>query len=378
MKQPNDTGLDAAIEKYAEALDLDPRYALAYANLGIAYGRLYAMHRDPGALELARSNCRRALTLDPDLVDGHLAMGGVFNLSGDEHGALDEFAKVLELDPSNASAMIWQGQTYERLNRWVDAEQSFNRVFQVRPNYWLAYHELATVFNGQGKYQKAIKNFRAATLAAPGNSQAFANLGGEYLQVGDFAQATEFLKKSLALSPNDLAAVNTSLALRYQGKPAEALPYAQKAVELNPTDDTNWLELGDCYSSLRKHDKEAKAAYLRAAQETENHLRTDPTEGPSVMRLALYQVKLGTQQNALSLMKKAEALGSDDMDSQLYKARILELIGQRDEALATLKTCFRRGATTLQFAPFPDMESLRRDPRYREMLPANASTPEIN
>ena len=378
MKQPNDTGLDAAIDKYAEAVDLDPHYAIAYANLGIAYGRLYAMRHDSGALELARRNCRRALTLNPNLVDGHLAMGGVFNLSGDEHGALDEFAKVLKLDPSNPRALVWQGQTYERLNRWADAEHSFKRVLQERPNYWLAYHELATALNGQGKYQEAIEQFRAATLAAPGNSQAFANLGGEYLQVGDFAQATESLKKSVALSPNDLAAVNTSLALRYQGKPAEALPYAQKAVELNPTEDTNWLELGDCYSSLQKHDNEARAAYLRAAQETEKHLRTDPTDGRSVMLLALYQVKSGTVQSALSLIKKAEALGADDMDSQLFKARILELIGKRDEALATLAVCFRRGATALQFAPFPDMDSLRRDPRYRQMLPPNTSTSEID
>ncbi len=378
MKQPNDTGLEEAIKKYSEAVDIDPQYALAYANLGIAYGRLYAIRHESVALELARRNCRRALTLDPNLVDGHLAMGGVFNLSGDEHGALEEFAKVLQLDPSNPRALVWQGQTYERLNRWADAEQSFKRVLQERPNYWLAYHELATALNGQGKYQEAIEKFRAATLAAPGNSQAFANLGGEYLQVGDFAQATESLKKSFALQPNDLAAVNTSLALRYQGKPAEALPYARKAVELNPTEDTNWLELGDCYSSLHKHDNEAKAAYLRAAQEAENHLKTDPTDGASVMLLALYQVKSGTPQNAPSLMKKAEALGADDMDSQLFKARILELIGKRDEALATLAACFRRGATTLQFAPFPDMDSLRRDPRYREMLPSNASTSQID
>jgi eukaryotic-like serine/threonine-protein kinase len=378
MKQQNDTGLDAAIDKYAEAVDLDPRYALAYAKLGIAYGRLYAMRHDPSALELARANCRRALTLDPNLVDGHLALGGVFNLSGDEKNALKEFAKVLQLDPSNPRALVWQGQTYERLNRWADAEQSFKRVLQERPNYWLAYHELATALNGQGKYHEAIEQFRAATVAAPGNSQAFANLGGEYLQVGDFTHAAESLKKSLALLPNDLAAVNTSLALRYQGKPSEALPYAQKAVELNPTEDTNWLELGDCYSSLRYHDNEAKAAYRRAAQETENRLRTDPTDGASVMLLALYQVKSGTLQNASSLIKKAEALGADDMDSQLFKARILELLGKRDEALATLAVCFRRGATTLQFAPFPDMDSLRRDPRYLEMLPSNASSSQID
>ncbi len=367
MKQPNDTGLEAAIDKYKEAVDLDPQYALAHAKLGFAYGRLYAIRHDPGALELARGNCERALTLEPDLVDGHLELGSVLKQSGDERGALDEFAKVLKLDPSNPTALVWQGQTYARLNRWVDAERTFNRVLQERPNNWLAYNELGAALNMQGKYQEAIEKFRAATLAAPGNAQAFANLGGEYLQIGDFAQAAESLKKSLALAPDDLAAVNTSLALRLQDKPAEALPYAQKAVELNPTEDTNWLELGDCYSSLRNHENDAKAAYVRAAQETEKHLRTDPTNGANVMLLALYQVKSGNSQNALALVKKAELLGANDMDSQLFKARILELLGQRDQALATLASCFRRGASALQFAPFPDMDSLRRDPRYQKI-----------
>jgi len=368
MKQPNDEGLDAAIAKYKEAVDLDPQYAIAHARLGIAFGHLYGLRRDPAALELARGNCERALMLEPNLVDGHLALALVFEQTGDERGALDEITKALKLDPSNPRALLWQGQIFGRLNHWADAEDSFKRVLQERPNSWVAYNEWGVVLNGLGKYQEAIEKFRAASLAAPGNSQALGNLGGAYLQIGDFTQATEALKKSLALQPNDLAAVNASLALRYQGKFAEALPFAQQAVQLNSTDDTNWLELGECYSSLGNHVSEAKSAYLRAAQETEKYLRTDPTNGPSWMRLALYQVKSGNQHDSLALIQKAESLGANDMDSQLFKARILELLGKRDEALATLAACFRKGATSLQFAPFPDMESLRRDPRYLAMM----------
>ena len=56
------------------------------------------------------------------------------------------------------------------------------------------------------------------------------------------------------------------------------------------------------------------------------------------------------------------------MDSQVYKARILELLGKREDALATLTACSQRGATELQFAPFPDMQSLRKDPRYLRIM----------
>jgi eukaryotic-like serine/threonine-protein kinase len=370
MKQPNDAGLGAAIEKYKQTVDLDPQWALGYAKLGIAYGRLYEIQRDPAALDLSRRNCARSLMLEPALVEGHLAQGLLLEQTGDEQGALDEIAKALKLDPSNTNALAWQGQIYGRLGRWADAENSFRRVLQERPNAWVAYNEWGVVLNGLGRYQEAIEKFRAASLAAPGNSQAFGNLGGAYLQVGDFAQATEALKESLTLKPNDLAAVNASLALRYQGKLGEALPFAQQAVQLNPAEDTNWLELGECYSSLRDRESEAKAAYLRAAQQAQEHLRTDATDGASWMLLALYQVKSGNPHNALALMKKAESLGASDMDSQLFKARILELLGNRDAALATLSICFRKGATSLQFAPFPDMGSLRRDPRYLAMVRA--------
>ena len=158
----------------------------------------------------------------------------------------------------------------------------------------------------------------------------------------------------------------------------EALPFARKAVELNPALDANWLELGDCYFSLRNHQSEAKNAYLRAAKEAERHLATDPTNGPSWMLLALYKVKSGSPQDAPSLIEKAESLGARDMDSQLYKGRTLELLGKREEALTTFAACFRRGATDVQVAAFPDLQSLRKDPRYRQLAGSKSIAPVSN
>jgi eukaryotic-like serine/threonine-protein kinase len=375
-KQPNDSGLDAAIEQYKQAVDLDPRYAIAHARLALAYIRLYAIRRVPEALDLAYGNCQVALSLHPGLADGHLALASVFERTGNEQGALDEMAKALSLNPSDPRILVWQAQIYDRLNRWEDAEKAFRRALKEHPNYWLAYNELGFGLHGQAKYQEAIQEFRAASLAAPRNSMALSNLGAEYLQIGDFAEALESLKRSLALEPDsDFAAANTSLALRYRDKYEQALPFARKAVQLNPALDTNWLELAECLSSLRNHQADAKDAYLRAAKEAERHLLTDPADGPSWMLLALYKVKSGSAQNAPLLMERAESLGARDMDSQIYKARILELLGKRDEALTTLAACARKGATDFQVAPFPDVQQLRRDPRYRQMMQAKALIP---
>jgi serine/threonine protein kinase/Tfp pilus assembly protein PilF len=367
-KQPNDAGLDEAIDNYKQAVDIDPRFALAHAKLAQAYGRLYAIRRDPAALDLAMRNCNVALSLNPDMVDGHLARALVLQQTGDEQGALDETAKAFVLDPSNPTTLLWQAEIYTRLNRWKDAEQTYQRILKERPNSWTAYNDLGFALHGQGKYREAIQAFRAASLAAPRSSMALSNLGAEYLQVGEFAEATESLKRSIDLDPGYAeSATNMSLALRYQRKYEEALSFALKAVELNPADDAYWLELGECYSSLHGRQKEAKAAYVMAAKEAEKHLQTDATDGPSWMLLALYQVKSGDSQIAPSLIKKAESLGADDLDSQIYKVRILELLGRRKEALATLVVCFQKGATVLQLAPFPDLQSLRADPEYQQI-----------
>jgi eukaryotic-like serine/threonine-protein kinase len=373
-KQPNDAGLNAAIEKYKEAVDLDPRYALAHAKLGQAYGRFYAIRREPAALDLARANCTTALWLNPNLVEGHMDLALVMQETGDEQGALDELAKALALDPQNPTALLWQAQIYTRLGRWAETGRSYSRLLKERPNYWVAYHEWGIALHNQGKFSQAINAYRAASLAAPESSLALTGLGAEYLQVGRFAEATETLKKSLALDPgSDEAAADISLALRYQRKYEEALPFALKAVKLNPGYDTNWLELGECYSSSHRHG-EAKSAYMQAATQAERHLQTDATDGPSWMLLSLYKVKSGNPKAAAGLIEKAENMGANDIDSQIYKVRILELLGKRDEALTTLAACVRSGATDVQFQPFPDMQSFREDPRYRALIRTQFAT----
>ena len=70
-KQQNDSGLDAAIEQYKQATDLDPRYAIAHARLALAYSRLYAIRRIPKLLtsliEIVRWRYRWTLVLPTDI-----------------------------------------------------------------------------------------------------------------------------------------------------------------------------------------------------------------------------------------------------------------------------------------------------------------------
>ena len=365
LRQDDDTGLSGAIVKYREAVNLDPQYAMAFAKLAQAYARSFVLSRDVGALHLARANSDHAISLDRRLVDGYLSRAAIFEITGEEQSALHEIGNALSFDPSNPKALLWQAQIYSRLNRWPDAERAFHRLIAERPNLWLIYNELGFALHGEGRSKDAIEAFRTAATAAPGNAMVVTNLGLELLQVEAFTEAVKCLSRGLALQPNyDAALSGMSMALRFQKQAPEALPFALKATEANPKEDTNWLELGECYAALAHRSRDARAAYLRASTEAAEHLHMDPTDGPLWILLALYQVKTGSAAAASASLQRAESFGVDDMDSALCKVRVFELLGQREAALFALKRAFGRGATRRQIERCFDLNALRSDTRY--------------
>jgi eukaryotic-like serine/threonine-protein kinase len=372
-KKPNDDGLKAAIENYKAATEADSDYAAAYAKLGVAYTRLYDLDDDPGALQLAQGNAEKAMQLDKNSPDAHLALAFVFEKRGNQDRALDEIHRALELDAGNPGILLSQAQIYARFSRWNEAEQTYGRLRKERPNYWPVYNELGYVLNAQGKYQQAVEAFRAATVAAPGSALAFNNLGALFLKLGDFEKARVSFENSLKLKPSDVAYSNLAEALRAQGQYSQALPLNQKAVALEPSDDQNWRDLADCYAALPGCEKQAHEAFFRAAAEVKVRLQTDPADGSAWIRLALYRAKDGSRRDAVFCLTKAGQFRVTDLDSEIGKARVLEVIGKRDEALAVLADCFRKGASEYEVACIRDFDGLRKDGRYgRIRKPANA------
>lgn len=363
-KRANDDGLKDAIENYKAAIETDPGYAAAYAGLALAYTRLYDSNGDPGSLQLAQGNAEKAMQLDRSSTVAYLALARVFEKRGNEDRAVDEIRRALQLDPDDPRTLLSQAQIYARFNRWNEAEQTYGRLKKERPNYWPVYNELGYVLNAQGKYQEAVEAFRAATVAAPGSALAFSNLGALFLKFGDFEKARASFEKSLELKPSGVAYANLAEALRAQGKYAEALPLNQKAVALEPSDDENWRDLADCYALLPGHEKQAEEAFSRAAAEVRMRLETDPTDGSAWIRLALYRAKAGSRKDAVLCLTKAGQFRVTDLDSEIGKARVLEIIGKREEALAVLADCFSKGASEYEVACIRDFDGLTKDARY--------------
>jgi eukaryotic-like serine/threonine-protein kinase len=368
----NDSGLESAIDKYKEATDLDRHYALAHGKLAIAYCRLWGLQHNPGALALSRAAADAALALNPDSVDAHNARFFVMQETGHPQSAQREMKKALALDPGNTQTLIWQAQVYTYSNQWQAAEGGFRRALQLRPNHWLVHNELGILLEWQGRYTEALSEFGAASLANPRNALALVNMGSMYLQLGRPEEASDRLQQSMKLKADPTASVVMAQVRRTQGKPALALQSAKEATKLDPRDSTTWLELGDCYSTLRDH-REARRVYAEGAQNQQENLQINAMDGPGWILLALLEAKAGSATEARLHIRKGDSLPSADIDTQLYKARTFEQLGMRKDALNTLEACFKRGATRFQIDLMPEMASLKKDPLYQKMVNSTGS-----
>src|SRR5262249_4055032 len=101
-----------AIDFFNQAIAKDPNYALAYAGLAKAY-ILVPFYAAPDRLDAyvkAKEAALKALRLDPNLGEAHVALGKVLFISEiDPVGAMREYKRAIELQPNDASAHHWLG-----------------------------------------------------------------------------------------------------------------------------------------------------------------------------------------------------------------------------------------------------------------------------
>jgi len=126
--------VNSAIALLGEALKLDPNYGTARAELGMAYWWKYRSNNDKRAVALAREACAKAVESGNSGADGHSCVGVVSNGTGQYELAAAEFQKAVQLDPTNDQAYSGLAIAEEHLNRLDEAEKTFERVIQLRPN----------------------------------------------------------------------------------------------------------------------------------------------------------------------------------------------------------------------------------------------------
>jgi tetratricopeptide (TPR) repeat protein len=184
-----------------EALKLDPTFALAWAELARAWMNCAnGGWTDPREAHMrARKAVERALTLEPDLAEAHVRLGGI--------------QKNHEWD-------------------WKSAEASYRRALELAPGNPIVLDGAGVMSECLGRLDEGIALLRRAVEQNPLSSSSYSNLALVYRAAGKLDEAEEACRKGIELSPKRICIhAHLALVLLAQGRIDEALEEANQEIE---------------------------------------------------------------------------------------------------------------------------------------------------
>ncbi|MEO8561024.1 MAG: BTAD domain-containing putative transcriptional regulator [bacterium] len=190
-----------AVGCFDRAIARDPDFALAHASRAMAYVELVEL----GAVapnvgyHNAVDAARRAVAIDPDLGEGHCALGYLAAVGEfDWPLAEREFERALELSPSSADSHDLYGRVCSALEQYDRAIALLLRAQELDP---LAHRvDIATTLLRAGRFVEAVRRAEEAVDLDPFD-RAHATLGWAYFLSGRRSEGIAQMEKAAALSP---------------------------------------------------------------------------------------------------------------------------------------------------------------------------------
>ena len=360
LRQPRSLKtLDAADQLFERALSEQPAFSRAQAGLCETRVERYALEKVPSYVASAEKACANAEALDSDAAEVHMAVGRLRLAMGNAAAAETSFRRALALVPLSPDVLIGLGESLEAGGKAAEAERSFQRAIIAQSQYAAAHLAYGNFLFSQGRAVEAIPVYERATQLTPDNPNAFSNLGGAYLQIGDFDKAAAAFARSLALEPRRANYSNAGTVQYYLGKYAEAAELYRKAIELAPADHRLWGNLADA-QFFGMHPEEAKGNYQRALELADSELAVNPKQAVNQAQAAYYAARLGEKDRARRSIATALAEGKGDYQAQYYVALAELGLGDRSMALTHAKMARMLGYPENLMRAAPELGEIRK------------------
>ena len=302
--------LKQAEQLYERAIQLDPKFALAFARWSqLESWLVHSFERTAERRQKARTLAQQALQLQPDLPEAHLAMGfSLYYGDNDFEGALKEFEIAQRGLPNEAEGYLALGSIQRRMGKWPESNASLEK----------------------------------AAILNPKDSWVLQNLALSYATLRDFGAANKTIDRGLKVSPDNLGLweIKAKLAVAEKGDLSVSEKAFQAAKSIPMNDETKLRIAGgrvDVFLLERK--------YQEALQEAES-LSDGLLSGiPQALCGKYYLIgfarkALHDEAGARAALLKAKDLvevllkqSSDSPDLHIQLAKVLAYLGEKDAAL---------------------------------------------
>lgn len=360
--------VESAINVFQQALQLDPRFALAYAGLGDAYWKRYVHSKDPQWIESSRAPCEQALHLDEKLSAAHECLGTIAAGTGHYEYAVLEFERALGSEPTNDDAYTGLAHAYELLGKPAEAEKTFRRAIDLRPHYWGGYNSLGTFCFRQMRYPEAAQMFSKVVALVPDSFHGYDNLGAAYLAEGHYPEAVQTFEHSISLRPTVYAYSNLGTAYFYLRRFDDAAGSYKQSLNLNQSDYEVWWNLGDAYYWNPKRNPQAEHAYRLCISLGGEQLKVDPRDVYTLGVLAICSAMLNDQDSAKRYLREGFALSPSDAELSFKAALVYNQMGDSQRAIEWLGKALTAGYSPSLARDTPILDSLHTNSKFQALF----------
>jgi TolB-like protein len=238
LHQMTPTAISKSIDDFERAIQLDEKYAPAYAGLASAYALLAIAPFDllppREAMPKAEKAARKALELDSAFAEAHTALALVnhhYHWKWEEAAAGYELA--IELNPDHADTHLWYSWLLLALGRrdaaFDEIEQTMSIVQETDPHRLVAVHTTcAAAYYFGREYQRAVDECEKAEQLDPEYFMLHFIAGRAYMRLNEHAKAIAHLKQART-ETGEMPLMDAALGLAYavSGKKAETMKLAE-------------------------------------------------------------------------------------------------------------------------------------------------------
>ena len=272
----------------------EPTTADARAYEYFLRGRGYQVSGGDRDMELAAQMFQKAVEIDPTFVRAWNYLAEVCSIiaqffSMDEKWcrlACDAGDKATELAPDRATSHMARGLARAADRQFADAEKDFLKTIELDPTLGKAYHHLARAEFQQGKRDKAVQHFAAATENSADDFESPLLATTLYRSMGDDDNARHYsqigverAERILEDYPDNQRAYYLGAgALSILGQAERAIEWAERALEISPSDPATRYNVACFYA--RHGDSERALDCLEDSVIARSWIENDPDLDP--------------------------------------------------------------------------------------------------
>ena len=250
--------LFTGIQYDEKALREDSNYVLAYVGLADAYGTLgtYGYIAPIEGRRKSEEAARKALALDDNLAEAHVALGQVYVQIAPYNFLLAdrELRRAIELSPSLALAHFYLGVSLVRQGRLDESLNEFVRARELDPLSSIIARVGALPYYLKRDYVRALELLRQANELGPPLSSTFEI--GIYIQNRLFDEALAELEKARRDRKDDpILIYSTGMVYAAQGKRAEALQIIKELEEMSGASLSEAAWISKIYAALNEKER---------------------------------------------------------------------------------------------------------------------------